>query len=145
MREVDTPLIRKGAPVEVRVLAFPGRVFKAKLDYIASSIDPTTRRLPVRAEIENANGALKPEMFASFSIAAGGESESAAVPEQAIVYEGDSARVWVMQPGNNLSLRQIRTGRTRDGMVEVLSGLSPGEKVVTAGALFIDRAAEESD
>lgn len=145
VREVDTPLIRKGAPVEVRVLAFPGRVFKAKLDYIASSIDPTTRRLPVRAEIENANGALKPEMFASFSIAAGGESESAAVPEQAIVYEGDSARVWVMQPGNNLSLRQIRTGRTRDGMVEVLSGLSPGEKVVTAGALFIDRAAEESD
>jgi membrane fusion protein, heavy metal efflux system len=145
VREVDAPLMRKGAPVEVRVLAFPGRVFRAKLDYIAPSIDPNTRRLAVRAEIANANGALKPEMFASFSIAAGGESESAAVPPQAIVYEGDSARVWVMQQGNSLGLRQIRTGRTRDGMVEVLSGLKPGERVVTAGALFIDRAAEESD
>ena len=137
--------MRNGAPVEVQVLAFPGRVFKAKLAYIAPSIDPNTRRLAVRAEIENANGALKPEMFASFSITAGAASEAPAIPQQAIVYEGDSARVWVMQPGNSIGLRQIRTGRTHDGMVEVLAGLNPGEKVVTAGALFIDRAAKESN
>ena len=145
VREVDAPLMRKGAPVEVRVLAFPGRVFKARLDYIAPSIDPNTRRLTVRAEIDNPDGALKPEMFASFSITAGAESEAPAVPAQAIVYEGDSARVWVMQQGNSIGLRQIRTGRSHDGMVEVLAGLNPGERVVTAGALFIDRAAKEGE
>lgn len=145
VREVDAPLMRKGAPAEVRVLAFPGRVFKARLDYIAPSIDSNTRRLTVRAEIDNPNRALKPEMFASFSIAVGGESEAPAVPEQAIVYEGDSARVWVMQQGNSIGLRQIRTGRSHDGMVEVLAGLTPGERVVTAGTLFIDRAAREGE
>ncbi len=145
VREVDAPLMRKDAPVEVRVLAFPGRVFKSRLDYIAPSIDPNTRRLTVRARIDNPNGALKPEMFASFSIAAGAASEAPAVPAQAIVYEGDSARVWVMQQGNSVGLRQIRTGRSHDGMVEVLAGLNPGERVVTAGALFIDRAAKEGE
>ncbi len=145
VREVDAPLMRKDAPVEVRVLAFPGRVFKSRLDYIAPSIDPNTRRLTVRARIDNPNGALKPEMVASFSIAAGAASEAPAVPAQAIVYEGDSARVWVMQQGNSVGLRQIRTGRSHDGMVEVLAGLNPGERVVTAGALFIDRAAKEGE
>jgi cobalt-zinc-cadmium efflux system membrane fusion protein len=145
VREVAAPLMRKGAPVEVRVLAYPGRVFKAKLTYVAPSIDPNSRRLTVRAEIENADGALKPEMFASFSISVGGESEAPAVPQRAIVYEGDGARVWVMQQGNSIGLRQIRTGRISNGMVEVLAGLTPGERVVTAGALFIDRAAKEGD
>ena len=145
VREVDAPLMRKGAPVEVRVLAYPGRVFKARLTYVAPSIDPNTRRLAVRAEIENGDGALKPEMFASFSISVGRESEAPAVPQQAIVYEGDSARVWVMQQGNSIGLRQVRTGRISNGMVEVLAGLNPGERVVTAGTLFIDRAAKEGD
>ncbi len=60
--------MRLGEPVEVHVLAYPSRIFKAKLAYVAPAIDPNTHRLPVRAEIDNADGALKPEMFASFSI-----------------------------------------------------------------------------
>lgn len=142
VREADAPLMRRGEPVEVHVLAFPGRVFKAKLTYVAPSVDPNTRRLPVRAEIENPDGALKPEMFASFSIITGGESAAPAVPEEAVVYEGDTARVWVMQQGGTLASRQIRTGRTSNGMVEALAGVMPGERVVTSGSLFIDRAAK---
>jgi cobalt-zinc-cadmium efflux system membrane fusion protein len=64
------------------------------------------------------------------------------VPEEAIVREGDSARVWVVQGNSDLALRQIRTGRSSNGMVEVLDGLKPGEKVVTRGSLFIDRASQ---
>jgi cobalt-zinc-cadmium efflux system membrane fusion protein len=139
VREADAPLMRRGLPVEVRVLALPGHVFKAKLTNVAPSVDPNTRRLAVRAEVENPDGALKPEMFASFNVVTGGETLSPAVPDSAVVYEGDAARVWVEQ-GDAVALRSIRTGRTSHGMVEVLSGLTAGESVVTSGTLFIDRA-----
>ena len=141
VRETDAPLMRRGSPVEVQVMAFPGRVFKARLAYVAPSVDPNTHRLPVRAEVENPDGVLKPEMFARFSIITGGESTSPAVPETAVVYEGDTARVWVAQ-GDSIASRQIQVGRVVDGMVEVVAGLRSGEKIVTSGTLFIDRAAK---
>jgi membrane fusion protein, heavy metal efflux system len=143
VRETDAPLMRLGEPVDVHVLAYPGRVFKAKLTYVAPSIDPNTHRLPVRAEVENEDGALKPEMFASFSIITGGDRTAPGVPQSAVVYEGDAARVWVARPDHTIALRSVRTGGTgADGMVEILAGLEPGEQVVTAGTLFIDRAAQ---
>lgn len=141
VREVDAPRMQRGAPIEVHVLALPERVFRAKLTYVAPSVDPNTRRLPVRAEIANQDRMLKPEMFASFSISTGGESAASAVPEGAIIYEGDTARVWVAQDNGTLALRQIQTGRASNGMIEAVRGLTPGEKVVTSGSLFIDRAA----
>ena len=142
VREADAPRMRLGAPVEVHVLAIPDRVFKAKLTYVAPSVDPNTRRLSVRAELQNPDGILKAEMFASFSIGTGGEAVAPAVPERAIVYDGDTARVWVAQDSGNLVSTPIKTGRINKGMVEVVEGLGPGEKIVTSGALFIDRAAK---
>jgi cobalt-zinc-cadmium efflux system membrane fusion protein len=141
VREVDAPLMHVGLPLEVHVLAYPGRVFKGKVSYVSPSIDPNTHRLPVRADVENPDGALKPGMFANFSIITGEALSAPAVPQGAIVYEGEQARVWVAGDGDTLALREIRTGRTSDGMVEVLAGLSAGEKVVTSGTVFIDRAA----
>jgi cobalt-zinc-cadmium efflux system membrane fusion protein len=141
VREVDAPLMNIGLPLEVHVLAYPDRVFKGKVSYVAPSMDPNTHRLPVRADVENPDGALKPGMFANFSIITGEASTAPAVPQEAIVYEGDSARVWVAGDGDTLALREIRPGRTSDGMVEVRAGLSAGEKVVTSGTVFIDRAA----
>jgi cobalt-zinc-cadmium efflux system membrane fusion protein len=140
VREADAGLMRLGARVEVRVLAYPDRVFKARITWIASAVDQNTHRLPVRTEIENPDFALRPNMFASFSIMTGAEASALAVPQRAVVYEGDQARVWVAGDDRSLSLREIKTGRTSDGMVEVLTGLAAGEKVVTRGALFIDRA-----
>jgi membrane fusion protein, heavy metal efflux system len=141
VREADAPLMHVGEPVEVHVLAFPGRVFKAKISWVAPSIDSNTHRLLVRADVENPKGELKPGMFANFSIITGEAATAPAVPQRAIVYEGDTARVWVAEDDGTIAARSIRTGRIADGMVEVLAGVSPGEKVVTSGALFIDRAA----
>ena len=141
VREVDAPLMKVGLPLEVHVLAYPGRIFKGKVSYIAPSIDPNTHRLLVRADVENPDGALKPGMFANFSIITGEAAPAPAVPQQAVVYEAEQARVWVAGEGDTLALRAIRTGRTTDGMVEVRAGLSAGEKVVTSGTVFIDRAA----
>lgn len=139
--ETDAPYIERGQEVEVRVLALPGRIFKARLTAVGAQVDPVTRRVAVRATLANLDGKLKPQMFASFSIITSGESQAPAVPTEAIVREGDQARVWVVAQDNTLTLRSIRTGRSSDGMVEVLHGLKPGERVVTRGSLFIDRAA----
>jgi membrane fusion protein, heavy metal efflux system len=141
VREADAPLMRIGQAVEVHVLAFPGRVFQAKISWVAPSIDPNTHRLSVRADVENPDGALKPGMFANFSIITGEAQTAPAVPQSAIVYEGDTARVWVASDDGSIAARSVRTGQIADGMVEILAGLSPGEKIVTSGALFIDRAA----
>src|SRR6266851_5124007 len=141
VREADAPLMRIGQAVEVHVLAFPGRVFQAKISWVAPSIDPNTHRLSVRADVENPDGALKPGMFANFSIITGEAQTAPAVPQSAIVYEGDTARVWVAGDEGTIAARLVRTGQIADGMVEILSGLSEGEKVVTSGAVFIDRAA----
>ncbi len=140
VREADAPLMHVGEPVEVHVLAFPGRVFKAKISWVGPSIDSNTHRLSVRADVENPKGELKPGMFANFSIITGEAATAPAVPQRAIVYEGDTARVWVAEDDGTIAARSIGTGRIADGMVEILAGVSPGEKVVTSGALFIDRA-----
>jgi cobalt-zinc-cadmium efflux system membrane fusion protein len=145
VRETDARTVSIGQPVEVRVLAYPGRVFKARLTWIAPAIDATTRRLPVRAEVENPDGALKPMMFANFSIITGGEVAAPAVPQSAVIYEGDKARVWVALDDGSVAARSITVGRTNDGMVEVTQGLTAGEKIVASGTLFIDRAAQVKD
>jgi cobalt-zinc-cadmium efflux system membrane fusion protein len=141
VRETDAGLVKLGQAVEVHVLAYPKRTFKARVTYVAAVVDSATHRLPVRAEIENHDGALKPEMFANFRILTSDASESTAVPEPAVVYEGAAAHVWVIAGDGLLEFRAIRAGRSSDGFVEVLEGLKPGERVVTKGGLFIDQVA----
>ena len=141
VRETDAGLVHLGQAVEVHVLAYPKRPFRARVTYVAAELDPTTHRLPVRAEIDNRDGALKPEMFATFRILTGDAAEAPAVPEGAVVYEGNAAHVWVAAGEGFLAYRAIRTGRSNDGLVEVLDGLKPGERVVTKGGLFIDQVA----
>jgi cobalt-zinc-cadmium efflux system membrane fusion protein len=140
VREADAARVHTGQSVEVRVLAYPDRVFSARVVYVAPIIDSNTHRLTVRAVIDNADGALKPEMFATFRILTSADSQSPGVPQSAIVYEGETAHVWVVRADNEIVIRPIRVGRTSDGFVEVLEGLRVGERVVTQGSLFIDRA-----
>ena len=141
VREADSGAVRLRAPLQVRVLALPGKVFKATVDYVAPGIDPATRRLTVRASVDNPDGALKPEMFARFAVGVGPQQSAVLAPEQAVIFEEDTARVWVAQPRTKtLALRQVTTGQIADGQVQVLAGLSPGEWIVTSGSLFIDRA-----
>jgi cobalt-zinc-cadmium efflux system membrane fusion protein len=142
VRESDAPRMKVGAPVEVSVLAYPGRVFNARLAYVSPALDPNTRRLPVRAEIDNPGRELLPEMFASFRIVSGDSRLMPAVPQEAVVYEGAQARVWVARPDQKMVVtRPIEVGATTNGLVEVRKGVSVGDTVVASGTLFIDRAA----
>src|ERR1700733_1448269 len=88
VRETDADLVKLGQSVEVQVPAYPERVFKARLTYVSAVVDPVTHRLPVRAEIGNRDGALKPEMFANFRILTSEASERPAAHHSAVLYEG---------------------------------------------------------
>ena len=141
VRETVSGEIHVGQAVEVRVLAWPQRVYSARITHIAAAVDAITHRLTVRAEIDNHDGTLKPEMFASFRILTSDVAQSPAVPESAVVYDGEHAHVWVISGADLLEFRAVRVGRETQGVVEVLDGLHSGERIVTRGGLFIDQMA----
>jgi membrane fusion protein, heavy metal efflux system len=141
VREVDAPRVHVGQTVEVTVMGLPGRTFEARVASVAAMVDASTRRVAVRAVLDNRERLLKPEMFANFRIITDAGRESPAVPAAAVVYEGESAHVWVLQSGDVIQLRPVRTGLSGDGLVEIVEGLKAGERIVVRGSLFIDRAA----
>jgi cobalt-zinc-cadmium efflux system membrane fusion protein len=141
VKETDVPFVKVGQAVAVQVLAYPERSFAARIVSVGSTIDPTTRRLQVRAEVENPDQMLKPEMFASFAIAVGADVTAPAVPVGAIVFEGERAHVWVAAANDRFAARTVELGVRDDRMVQVVTGLRDGDKVVTRGSLFIDRSA----
>jgi len=144
VRESEAPNVRVGEAMRFNVLALPNRVFTANIAYVATSFDAATRRLMVRATIDNSERALKPEMFASVTILTGEGDSSPAVPREAIIYDGSNARVWVAREDKSVERRKIKTGLSNGQMIQVLEGLKIGEKVITKGSLFVDRAAAES-
>lgn len=144
VRETDAPNVQVGQEMAFNVLAFPGRTLNGRINYVAAAIDSTTRRLMVRATIDNRDGLLKPEMFANVTIYSAGDRPALGVPKQALIYEGSQVRVWVAHDDKTIELRQIKTGLANGDLVEVKGNLQAGEQVVTRGSLFIDRAASGS-
>jgi membrane fusion protein, heavy metal efflux system len=130
-----------GQTLHVRVLAYPDRILKTKIAYVASSIDPSSRRLLVRSVLENSEGLLRPEMFASVTILTGDGNTSLSVPRNAVIYEGQSTRVWVAKEDKSLELRKVKLGLVDGSSIQVVDGLKRGESIVTRGSLFIDREA----
>lgn len=144
VRESDVATVAVGQDISFSVLALPGRTLSARINYVATAIDPATRRLLVRATVDNFDNQLKPEMFANVTIYSPSDHPAIGVPKQALIYEGDQVRVWVAHQDKSIELRQIKTGLTNGDLVEVFGNLKPGEQIVTKGSLFIDRAASGS-
>jgi cobalt-zinc-cadmium efflux system membrane fusion protein len=144
VRETEASTVVVGQELTFNLLALPGRTLTGRINYVAAAIDPATRRLMVRATVDNASGQLKPEMFATVTLYAPDDQPSVGVPKQALIYEGDQVRVWVAHEDKSIELRQIKTGLTNGDLVEVHGNLKPGEQIVTKGSLFIDRAASGS-
>src|SRR5450631_4172958 len=95
VRETDASKVSVGQEIAINVLALPGRPLTARINYVSAAIDPATRRLMVRAIIDNKDGLLKPEMFANVTIYSAGDHPALGVPKQALIYEGGQVRVWV--------------------------------------------------
>jgi membrane fusion protein, heavy metal efflux system len=145
VRETEAAGVAVGQDIAFSLLAMPGSQFKARIDYVSAAIDPTTRRLLVRATIDNKDGVFKPEMYANVTIYSGGDRPGVGVPKQALIYEGERVRLWVAHDDDkSIELRNIETGLINGDLVEVRTNLKAGEKIVTRGSLFIDRAATGS-
>ena len=144
VRETEAPNVHVGQAVHFTVLAYPERVFPANISFVATSLDTGTRRLLVRATIDNSRHLLRPEMFASVTILTGEGDNSLAVPREAVIYDGNVAHVWVARDDKSVERRDIKTGLSNGQMIQVLDGLRRGESVVAKGSLFVDRAAAGS-
>ena len=136
--EIDSPAFRVGQPEQVRISAFPGRVFDGKVTTIGASVDPNTRRVLVRSEIKDPQHELRAGMFASFIISVGAPTRSPAIPVDGVVREGDGTMtVWVTADRRHFTQRTVKIGEERDGYRQILDGVKVGELAATEGAMFL--------
>lgn len=126
--------VRVGAPAAVLVAAYPGVRFPGRVTYVASVMDKDTRAIPARIEVDNRDGRLKPEMFATAEISTGTTGAPVlAVPDGAILLMQGQPTVFVQGAGG-FELRAVEPGDKIGGRTVIRSGLAAGDKVVTAGA-----------
>ncbi len=137
--ESDSPLLQPGQPVQVKVTAFPGRIFKGTVSKIYATIDPNTHRLSVRCQVGDPGDKLRVGMLATVVVQVSKPVDAIAIPVNGIVREGDGAMTaWVTADRRHFTQRIVKTGLREDGEVEVLAGLKKGELAVTDGAIFLD-------
>jgi cobalt-zinc-cadmium efflux system membrane fusion protein len=139
--ETDSPAFRVGQMVQVKIGAFPGRVFDGKVTTVGASVDPNTRRVLVRSEIRDPQHELRSGMFANFVISVGAPMRSPAIPLDGVVREGDGTMTaWVTADRRRFTQRTIKIGEERDGYRQILDGVQVGELVATEGAIFLSNA-----
>jgi cobalt-zinc-cadmium efflux system membrane fusion protein len=143
--ELDVPFVHLGDAVVVKVAAYPKEQFRARITNIGAVVDPVTRRVTVRSEVEPRGFQLKPQMFASFLIVTDAGTPTAAVPTSALTRETDRTLAWVETSPRHFAARQVERGVEQDGMVQILSGLSPGETIATEGAVFLSNTLSSDD
>jgi Cu(I)/Ag(I) efflux system membrane fusion protein len=134
--EAELDLTHVGMPATVNLSYLPGRSFDAVVDYIYPYLDKTSRTGRVRLTLENADGDLKPEMYADVTLQAI-IGNRLAVPEDAVLFAGESRVVFVDLGQGRLKPVKIQTGQQVEGMIEVTAGLSAGDVIVTSGNFLI--------
>jgi cobalt-zinc-cadmium efflux system membrane fusion protein len=136
--ESDSPAFRVGQPVQVKLDAFPNRVFGGTITTIGASVDANTRRVLVRSEIKDPQHELRSGMFANFVIRVGGPIRSPAIPVDGVVREGDGTMTaWVTADRRHFVRRVVKIGEQRDGYRQILDGVQVGELAATEGAIFL--------
>jgi len=135
--EYEAGLIKTGLPVEIEAVAFPGEIFNGTISAITPVLDSMTRSIQVRAEVDNLDHKLKPEMFVNVKINVG-LGENLAVPETAVLDTGTRKIVYLAQEGDMLKQREVTLGQKAQGYYVVLKGLVEGDQVVTSGNFLVD-------
>lgn len=124
--------LKSGLPVEVTADALPGARYVGSVDAINPRVDASGRSLEVRAKLSNTDGRLRPGMFARVLVLLGDRPNALMVPEEAVVPLGDDFFVYTVVDGKAKRVR-VKLGVRREAQVELLEGVSAGDRVVTAG------------
>jgi cobalt-zinc-cadmium efflux system membrane fusion protein len=139
VNEADLSYLKLGADVSFTSDAIPGRHFKGKLTYIDPTIGKATRLVRARVEVPNEDSVLKPGMFVRAAIAldAGATKGTIALPPHAVQPLGDDDVVFVEGSSGVYEIRVVTIARRTADVVEISSGVKPGENVVTDGAFLL--------
>jgi cobalt-zinc-cadmium efflux system membrane fusion protein len=143
--ESDLPLLQRGERLQVTTRAFPGRVFDGGLDRIADTMDPATRTVKVRGWVNNPDKLLKAEMYVLVDVvqdAARAGALGVEVPAKALFMKGDDSYVFVEASPGVFRRQKVRVGIEKDCKIPIYEGVSPGQKVVTEGALLLQALVE---
>ncbi len=126
------PLVKMNAELQFQVQAYPNRTFTAVLDFISPSVSPAIRRVPIKARAENPEGLLRPGMFVDVTVELE-RRDAILLPEEAVMNDQTGSFVWRITPEDTVERVPVEVG-SRDGqLVEIRSGLTPGERIVSAG------------
>jgi membrane fusion protein, heavy metal efflux system len=135
--ETQLPLVKAGRATELRVAAYPDETFAGTITFVGDTVNPKTRRVTVRCQVPNADGRLKPEMYAQVTLAAGEPREALAVPSAAIQEIDGKAVVFVRTAKGAFARRDVVAGTESNGWVELRRGVEEGETVATTGSFLL--------
>lgn len=135
--EYEAPNIHVGETARVSLQAVPGKTFLARVNYIQPQVDPTTRTLKVRLDMDNPGLVLKPDMFANVELQVNLPAQLT-VPADAVLDAGERKTVFVDRGNGFFEPRQVTTGERNGDRIQILSGVSDGERIVTSGNFLVD-------
>jgi Cu(I)/Ag(I) efflux system membrane fusion protein len=136
--EQEIGAINPGQSVAIRARSLPGRTFSGEVDLIYPQVNPDTRTVKVRIELNNKDGALLPEMYADVDINAGSAAPVLTVPESALIDTG-TRQIVILDRGNGrFEPREVAVGERGDDLVEIRSGIEEGDQVVVSANFLID-------
>jgi Cu(I)/Ag(I) efflux system membrane fusion protein/cobalt-zinc-cadmium efflux system membrane fusion protein len=137
--EYELSLVKTGMEVQMTLPYHPGKVYTGKVAYVYPYLQQKTRDVVVRLEFENPELELKPGMYSDVLIKTGTGDEGLIIPSESVIRSGTRNIVFVPREGGKFTPRKVNLGFSLDGgMVQVLSGLAPGESVVTSGQFLLD-------
>ncbi|HED33161.1 MAG TPA: efflux RND transporter periplasmic adaptor subunit [Gammaproteobacteria bacterium] len=136
--ENELSWVKVGDTAKMKVTAIPGEVFTGKVTYIYPYLESKTRTNRVRLEFNNQDLRLKPEMFANVTLMASRQVDAIVVPSEAIVRSGTDNQLFVVREPGKFEPRTVILGVSSEGMTQILSGVKPGEEVVTSSQFLID-------
>ena len=133
----DVAYVRVGDSVDISTDTYP-QVFRGRISYVASALDPNTRTLQARIVTANPNKILKKDMYVTAMLQAGVIRDALTVPDAAVLRDSENMPFVYAQSGaNQFARRLVKVGESQDGRTQITDGLKEGERVVGDGSLFL--------
>ena len=135
--ERDLALVKEGQFAMVKVEAYPDVDFPATVASIGDVVDPASRTIKLRAWVNNQDHRLKPEMFARLHLQVGDATRILVVPKESVLESDGKQFVYVVDEANRYTKREVKVSNFTPDQMRVLEGLTPGQRIVTKGAVLI--------
>jgi len=136
--EQDLPFVRMGLPVAIDVEGLPGEAIQGRVTFLYPNLREGSRTLTARIELPNPDGRLRPGMYATVHIESRSEEPVLSVPSSAVLHTGTRDVAFMDMGENQLMPMIVRTGRVGNERIEILEGLSEGDRVATSAQFLLD-------